>query len=273
MPVATPQQLTTLNETSFIGDSTLEGNYPQSKKLGLRRKLSKVKSLVDMRSALLAEHRKSSPRRSDVNVDESSFRANSPRSLKETRHPLTVMEEQETNESTFSSFIKRTMSSDSLMRKTSKKGARSLSPEVTLTPATLTSTAGNTICPIPDEAMDSSRKVENTVELAPSGTAPAEVHAEEKTKRSAQSSGSFSHHIHTILPDKLPDITEETENKSVDMSRDHSMVSIQVQVLNHSEQVERATRSTTEDKKSKGDSRAQDLSTSDRVQRDKLPSA
>lgn len=216
LSAATLRPSTPSVRTLTVPETTLNEDVSVLKKLGLRRKLSKVRSLADVRSAMSADSRNRSSRRSEANVDRSSFHSSFFRSQERVKSPSPMLDEHESQASTFTSFVKRKVSSDSSMRGSFKKQARSDPHEVASIPVIslpLSSVPPNEAVPSVTPDAESKDQSPTRNRFLPAFSFESDL------QRVTQSSGSSVQHFYYLLPD----IIEEIESRRVSIDRNCSL--------------------------------------------------
>lgn len=218
--VATLRQAALSVKTLVSHESTGTEDYSDSRRLGLRRKLSKVRSLADVRSALSVDSRNKSSRRSEVRVDRSSFHSSFFRSREEAHSSLHTSDVDVLQTLDSSSFAKRKMSSDSSMHVAFKKQAfRSVSPEVASIPVISSPIPCGKTAGLPNEATFSEKLDAKMQEQSSSRHSSSPILCfENDIQKSTQSSGGSPHFYYL-----LPDITEEIQSRRVSIDGNPSI--------------------------------------------------
>ncbi|KAJ9124251.1 hypothetical protein QFC22_001050 [Naganishia vaughanmartiniae] len=198
--------------TSTTAEPTPNEDVLNSKRRGLQRKLSRVRSLAEMRSSLASDSRNSSSRRSEGKVDRSSFHLSLFRPQERERSPSPAVEMQEHQASTFASFVKRKMSSDSSMRISFKKQATMASEEDASVPLISSPVPFYSSADISKTAVSSATFDVEIKDQSPviHSTLPA-FSFESNFQRSHQCSNGIPQHFYYLLPD----IIEEIESRRV----------------------------------------------------------
>ncbi|KAJ9109273.1 hypothetical protein QFC21_000602 [Naganishia friedmannii] len=233
LSVATLRQSAPSIRTLTVEESASTEDASDSRTLGLRRKLSKVRSLADMRfpRTTTDSRNSSSPRRPEVKADRSSFHPSIFRSPQEggAKFPSPALDEQQlqaspppSSSSAFSSFVKRKMSSDSSMRVAFKKQARSASPEVaSISIISLPTLYDKSAAPPNDTVLSVTLEPESSDQsLTSHSTLPA-FSFESDCQRSDQSSSGSAQHFYYLLPD----IMEEMESRRDSIDRNFRLAS------------------------------------------------